>query len=223
MCCADMSETSCQGTRTYGEDERRKAKFVPSLTGLAFTFTAYFAAASAELPRLGVEKFADILTSRFSKTEIADWSAIKGIIVPGGDFERRFDEALSISKAHPHLKIAISGIKLFDIWDVYSRASQDVRRRIVLELRATNTYGNAIFTKELIRPAAGERWLLVTSASHMPRAIGTFHKAGFPVEPWPVDDKENVRLHPYIAVHEWIGLVVYRLLGKTGTLLPGQK
>ena len=37
------------------------------------------------------------------------------------------------------------------------------------------------------RPKPGERWLLVTSAFHMPRSIGLFRKAGFAVEPYPVD------------------------------------
>ena len=31
---------------------------------------------------------------------------------------------------------------------------------------------NARFTKELVQPKPGERWLLVTSAHHMPRSIG---------------------------------------------------
>ena len=34
---------------------------------------------------------------------------------------------------------------------------------------------------------SGERWLLVTSAFHMPRSVGLFRKAGFAVEPYPVD------------------------------------
>jgi uncharacterized SAM-binding protein YcdF (DUF218 family) len=38
-----------------------------------------------------------------------------------------------------------------------------------------------------MQPKPGERWLLVTSAAHMPRAIGCFRRAGFAVEACPVD------------------------------------
>jgi uncharacterized SAM-binding protein YcdF (DUF218 family) len=59
--------------------------------------------------------------------------------------------------------------------------------RIIVERRARNTVENATFTKQLVAPERGERWLLVTSAAHMPRAIGVFREAGFPVEAYPVD------------------------------------
>src|SRR5215469_11110570 len=61
------------------------------------------------------------------------------------------------------------------------------RDRIILERRSRNTAENAAFSKELVGPKQGERWLLVTSAFHMPRSIGTFRKAGFAVEAYPVD------------------------------------
>ncbi len=46
---------------------------------------------------------------------------------------------------------------------------------------------NATFSRAVADPKPGERWLLVTSAFHMPRAIGTFRQAGFPIEAYPVD------------------------------------
>jgi uncharacterized SAM-binding protein YcdF (DUF218 family) len=61
------------------------------------------------------------------------------------------------------------------------------RSRITLEDRSRNTVENAVFSKALIQPKSGDRWLLVASAYHMPRAIGVFRKAGFPAEPYPVD------------------------------------
>ena len=53
--------------------------------------------------------------------------------------------------------------------------------RLILEDRSRNTYENAVFTRDMVDPEAGENWLLITSAFHMPRAKALFHKAGFAV------------------------------------------
>ncbi len=107
--------------------------------------------------------------------------------------------------------------------------------RIALESRSRNTAENAVYSKALAAPKPGERWLLVTSAMHMPRAVGAFREAGFPVEAYPVDYKTNgwqdlgdvfgslsggLR-QTDTALHEWIGLLAYRLTGKSSALLPG--
>jgi uncharacterized SAM-binding protein YcdF (DUF218 family) len=57
--------------------------------------------------------------------------------------------------------------------------------RLLLEREARSTWENAVYAKQLAQPRPGERWLLVTSAAHMPRAIAVFRKVGFAVEPWP--------------------------------------
>ncbi len=107
--------------------------------------------------------------------------------------------------------------------------------RVTLEDRSRNTAENAIYSKALAQPKPGERWLLVTSALHMPRAIGAFRQAGFDVEAYPVDYQTNgwgdaLGVFGSVsgglgridnALHEWIGLIAYRLTGKTSELLPG--
>jgi uncharacterized SAM-binding protein YcdF (DUF218 family) len=106
--------------------------------------------------------------------------------------------------------------------------------RVTLALRSRNTFENAAFTKELVKPKPGERWLLVTSAQHMPRAIGGFRQAGFPVEAYPVawHTRKRLRFYPSDkvsgglgrlddATHEWLGLTAYWLSGKTSEFLPG--
>ena len=60
-------------------------------------------------------------------------------------------------------------------------------RRILVETRSRNTYENAVYSKELAQPQPGQIWLLVTSANHMPRAVGCFRAVGFDVIPYPVD------------------------------------
>ncbi|MBR0964400.1 YdcF family protein [Bradyrhizobium diazoefficiens] len=109
------------------------------------------------------------------------------------------------------------------------------KERLIIERDSRNTWENAIFTKKLVTLKPGERWLLVTSAFHMPRSMGIFRKAGFDVEPYPVDWRMGGRDELFaftrlgkeglekteVAVREWIGLLAYRVMGRTGELLPG--
>ncbi|HLN22373.1 MAG TPA: YdcF family protein [Patescibacteria group bacterium] len=101
-------------------------------------------------------------------------------------------------------------------------------RRVIFERDSRNTFENAILTKALVDPRPGETWVLVTSAGHMPRSVGIFRKIGWPVLPWPVAYKggdgrleigENLSQFDW-TVHEWTGLLVYRLLGRTDALFP---
>jgi uncharacterized SAM-binding protein YcdF (DUF218 family) len=109
------------------------------------------------------------------------------------------------------------------------------RERLLMEGRSRNTEENAEFSKALAAPKNGERWLLVTSAYHMPRSVGAFRKAGFAVEPYPVDWRAGGRSdllafsiyaieglgRVETAMREWMGLAAYRISGKTGALFPG--
>ncbi|HWX07893.1 MAG TPA: YdcF family protein, partial [Bradyrhizobium sp.] len=109
------------------------------------------------------------------------------------------------------------------------------RDRLEIDRRARNTQENAEFSRAMAAPKSGERWLLVTSAYHMPRSIGVFRKAGFAVEPYPVDwrvggeaDLANFWIFSVeglgsvdVGVREWMGLAAYRISGKTGEFFPG--
>lgn len=106
--------------------------------------------------------------------------------------------------------------------------------RITAEEQSRNTIENAVFSRLLADPKPGQRWLLVTSAAHMPRAIAVFRAAGFPVEAYPVNwltRGQRDAAEPFVsfggglgmtdyAAHEWIGLAVYRLTGRTSELFP---
>lgn len=106
--------------------------------------------------------------------------------------------------------------------------------RIVIEDQARNTEENARFTSRLLKPTSDRTWLLVTSAYHMPRAVGTFRNVGFKVIGFPVGWRthgwreffwpaktvtENLR-RVDVATREWIGLVIYRLLGFSADWFP---
>ena len=109
--------------------------------------------------------------------------------------------------------------------------------RLQLERKSRNTDENVRFSMQLIDPQPGERWLLVTSAFHMPRAMGLFRKAGLTVDPYPVDWRTSGWSDVYkaqtdwmtgldltdTAAHEWLGLIAYRLTGKTDELLPSSQ
>jgi uncharacterized SAM-binding protein YcdF (DUF218 family) len=104
--------------------------------------------------------------------------------------------------------------------------------RVIYERESRNTWENALFSKQLVRPQPGERWLLVTSAWHMPRAVGCFRQNGWPVIAWPVDylgydkppwfgfDAPHHLVTLNYALKEWIGLLSYHLMGRTDAWLP---
>jgi uncharacterized SAM-binding protein YcdF (DUF218 family) len=109
------------------------------------------------------------------------------------------------------------------------------RNRIVLENKSRNTAENAEFSKVIADPKPGERWVVITSAAHMPRAIGAFRAAGFNVEAYPVDWRTQSAGGPVIkwfvrgladiddAAHEYIGLMVYWLSGRSSELFPAPR
>jgi uncharacterized SAM-binding protein YcdF (DUF218 family) len=108
--------------------------------------------------------------------------------------------------------------------------------RIVFERNSRNTWENAVDARALAAPQPGETWLLVTSAFHMPRAVGCFRRAGWTVTPFPVDYRADPAEWPSLlrpparrfaelglATRETLGLVAYRLLGYTDALWPGPR
>jgi uncharacterized SAM-binding protein YcdF (DUF218 family) len=189
----------------------------------------------------------------------ADAGAPVGIIVLGGaitpdvsltrhevalnEAAERLTAAAALARHYPDARIIYSGGSGALIYDEGNEAPLALAlfeslgvaaERIALEDRSRNTIENAIFSKAIAQPQPGERWLLVTSAYHMPRAVGAFRTAQFPVEPYPVDwrtrGKEDLlRLFATMAdglrrtdtaVHEWVGLFAYWLSGKSSELFP---
>jgi uncharacterized SAM-binding protein YcdF (DUF218 family) len=171
-----------------------------------------------------------------------DISVARGAVTLGPGAER-ITYATELARRYPEARIIFSGgtgslfggpveapyaVKEFEALGI-------ARDRITAEEQSRNTIENAVFSHLLAQPKPGEHWLLVTSAYHMPRAIAAFRAAGFAVEAspvdWhtrgPIDATELFRsftaglVMTDTAVHEWIGLIVYRLAGKTDELFPG--
>jgi uncharacterized SAM-binding protein YcdF (DUF218 family) len=105
--------------------------------------------------------------------------------------------------------------------------------RVVFEDRSGNTCETPRRLRELLEPSASEVWLLVTSAVHMPRAVGCFRGAGWEPTPYPADFQtgespwsfgltDNLHVVDF-AAHEWVGLAYYRLRGYTLELFPAPR
>ena len=199
------------------------------------------------------------LESRFPPWDPAR-GAPDGIVVLGGAIDAdlsvshgravysraadRVIEAAALARQYPKVRIIYSGgsANLIDAdareadyaADIFERLGV-ARDRLTMERRSRNTKENAEFSKLLAAPKSGERWLLLTSAFHMPRSVGIFRKAGFAVEPYPVDWRTGgadylPTFSPFaldglqrteIAVREYLGLVAYRVAGRTSALFPG--
>ncbi|MCX8516763.1 MAG: YdcF family protein [Rhodoferax sp.] len=183
----------------------------------------------------------------------ADLSGYAGVVVLGGSLDsgriaqhyqqpllngsaERLTMAMALWRRNPALRIVFTGGEgqLFGTGPAESErarrffASQGLPpEALTLESRSSNTYENAVFTRDLpgVHPQQ-QRWLLVTSAGHMPRSLAVFRKAGWNVTPYPVDFR-TAGLAPWsdyslregadqweAALHEWIGIAAYRLLGR---------
>lgn len=182
---------------------------------------------------------------------------IAGIVILGGaagvtrgqvafnDAASRMTSAIGLALKHPQARIVFAGgdAGFFDRGPVTEAEAavalfRDVGiapDRMVFEDRSRNTRENALFTREIVAPKPGERWVLVTSAFHMPRAIGCFRAVGLDLEAYPVDFRTEGRaaqdLRPFgrlsdgmritdLAIKEWLGLLTYRVAGYTAELFP---
>jgi uncharacterized SAM-binding protein YcdF (DUF218 family) len=230
---------------------RRRSAAVVSGIALALLVTA-------SLSSLG-NMLLTPLEQRFPEMEYPN-QGIDGIIVLGGSYDTVSHSYLStiflqedtepvtvvpdLARRYPTAKIIFSGgtidssaagpseaaivKQIFISWGIPAD-------RILIEERSSTTEENARFTARLINPTPQSRWLVVTAAYHMPRAMGAFRKAGFNVVAFPAGLRtngwqdlwrssapatDNLRRID-LAIHEWLGLVAYRLSGYSDEWVPG--
>ena len=183
---------------------------------------------------------------------------IDGIVVLGGSVNQlttkfrgqpsltsgaeRLTEFVALAKQYPKAKLAFSGgsglvfnqvVKETEVARLFFAQMGLDTSRIIFEDQSRNTFENAVYSYKLLSPNPEERWVLITSASHMPRSVGSFRKAGWIPIPFPVDfntrgrDQLNIgfnmiaRFNSFgVALRAWSALVVYRVLGRMDALFP---
>lgn len=184
---------------------------------------------------------------------------IDGIIVLGGTINQyltytrgqpalteggeRLTEFVYLARKYPNAKLIFSGgtgalinreLKEADAARVFFTRMGIAGDRILYESESRNTYENALFSRRIAGDTTKTgQWVLVTSALHMPRAMGVFRRVGWNVLANPVDyltdgkQRFVVGFQPIEALsrlnkamREWIGLVAYRILGRTSNIVP---
>eukprot|EP01037_Dinobryon_pediforme_P013321 gene13321-13435_t len=199
------------------------------------------------------------LENRF--TAAPDDATFEGIVVLGGALEtaltqdrqipsmnaasERLIEFVILARRHPETRLLFTGGPMPNrpngppeadgARQLFAALGLDTTR-VTFESQSRTTHENAAYSHKLVQPDPSRTWLLVTSASHMPRAIGAFRAAGWNVIAYPVGYKtfkdqslrasrgfgERLALLD-IAAHEWLGLIFYRLTGRGSELFPAQK
>jgi uncharacterized SAM-binding protein YcdF (DUF218 family) len=160
----------------------------------------------------------------------------------GGAVER-ITEAARLAQQYPYAKVIFSG----GSGDPFNPEQREAHYapplfrqlglpdgRVTYDDSARNTAENAAIMRDIAKPGSDENWVLVTSAFHMPRAVGTFRQAGWRVIPFPVDFStgRTFQWQPTFslrgglsnldgALHEFIGLWVYHLTGRSDSWFPG--
>jgi len=185
-------------------------------------------------------------------------SQVDGIIVLGGAEDLKLSQswqtaevgqgaeriliAATLARHYPQKPLLYSGgsnlVQMADLSSVHTTAQSLLMQAgveahtIILETQSRNTYENFLNIKPLL-PKQDGHYLLVTSAYHMPRAVGIAQTMQINVLPYPVDYRSSQPAYRYwdfdlfghlsvleTAWHEWLGLTVYYLTGKTATWLP---
>jgi len=152
----------------------------------------------------------------------------------------RMTEFVRLAKLYPDARLVFSGgsglldtrpgdISEADVARLFFTQQGLDPARVTFENRSRNTYENVLFSKAMAKPRPDQTWLLISSAQAMPRTVGIFRKLGWPVMAVPVAYKSDSPQSYFLgddlrevdrAVHEWLGLLVYRVTGKTDALFP---
>lgn len=201
------------------------------------------------IPELAIRQLESSYTELSPQADLKDYV---GVIVLGGgtesghvaqahlpplmtDAAERLTTPVAMLRRNPHLRLVYTGGEgewlgvgpseaerarmFFDSMGV-------PQQQVMYESVSRNTFENAVLTAQLPDMDKTQRWLLVTSAYHMPRSMATFTKIGWNVTAYPVDFRTGTdtpwtsySLRDGVAnwellLHEWLGLLAYRITGR---------
>lgn len=200
-----------------------------------------------------------LLETRYPPLDTKTVEKIDGIILLGGAVETRIPTVNGLPEVNDNANRIVEFVRLARLYPrarlVFTGGSAEIvgggppeadliapllktlglgGRDVTYERSSRNTYENAVFTRALVKPGAGERWILVTSAYHMPRSVAVFESAGWRVVPAPSDFRTDGKIivlprrfdvsrameESGIAIKELIGLAAYAATGKISSLTP---
>ena len=150
-------------------------------------------------------------------------------------------EAVIIIKQKPNVKIIFAGgrahIEHPQASDSYSakkffkNMNIDVSK-IIFESKSKNTFENMINSKKIANPKNNEKWLVITSASHLKRVLNVADKINWKLIPYATDFKLPKKFTWELSIsflgnlsdfqqssHEWVGLIAYYFLGRSSKIL----
>ena len=233
---------------------RKKKRLIPRLYYVALTLTLFFAAnlVFPVLPYMAVAS----LEHRFPQPDLDEINPSIVVVLGGwqgsgasfttetsppissaGD---RLIAGLILAQQFPEAKFYFpGGLKMQHDGASESEITHAVidglglnKRQFIIEGESRNTEENAVYIRAMVDRPEDAEIVLITSASHMPRSIGSFQAVGINPIPYPVDYKtsrsgikwtlfyRNGMTLMHTALHEWIGLTAYYMTGRIPTLLP---
>ena len=230
---------------------RRRRRAMRACLGLAILLPLLYGLLPLSTPPL------QRLENKFAIPDLAA-ETIDGIIVLGGHTSPgwisesrdqtqqnraadRLTKGLMLHREHPGSTLIFTGFSGKLVPKGWSEA--ETTQRLVAELgipetgilhetSSRNTFENAVNSLDVAVPQPGSRWALVTSAAHMPRAIGAFEAAGWKnITPYPVDfrtargetgffDLQRGIHNARSWLHEYVGLAVYWMTGRSTIPFP---
>lgn len=137
---------------------------------------------------------------------------VKKLLLSGGSGELIHDDEKESTQVYQFL--LTTGVK---------------KPHLLIDSLSRNTHENAVESKKLLRKhgISDRPVILITSATHMHRAIRCFRKQGLEVIPYPVDYQAGKLLWSpslfvptvegftvwYKLLHEWLGTIAYQIVG----------
>ena len=152
----------------------------------------------------------------------------------------RLTESIQLINKYPKAKVFFAGgsgsVKYPDLSHsaVAKRFYENLNvniKNIYFGNKSRNTYENIVFAKKKFNPNIDEKWVLVTSAYHLKRAINVGEKLGWKLIPYPTDYKlpkkflwrlsfnffSNLGSFQHSS-HEWVGIISYYLMGRSSKI-----